>query len=123
MLEYIRNEIIRLKNAIKFSKQGFMQAWHGEAAFRFEVVLAAILIPTAIILPVTALERVVLIASLLLVLIVELLNSAIEAVVDRIGTEEHPLSGMAKDMGSAAVLVSLFVVIFTWGSILANFFI
>lgn len=121
MLDYIRSEIVRLKNATKFSKQGFIQAWHGEAAFRFEVVLAVIMIPAAIILPVTTLERVALITSVLLVLIVELLNSAIEAVVDRIGTEEHPLSGMAKDMGSAAVLVSLFAVIFTWATILWQF--
>ncbi|MGI1679350.1 MAG: diacylglycerol kinase [Cellvibrionaceae bacterium] len=121
MLDYIRSEILRLKNATKFSKQGFMQAWHGEAAFRFEAVLAALLIPVAIFLPVIAIERVALITSVLLVLIVELLNSAVEAVVDRVGTEEHPLSGMAKDMGSAAVLVSLCIVIFTWGAILARF--
>ena len=93
-------------------------AWRLEAAFRQEVLLLCVLLPVALLLPVSAVERVLLAGSLLLVLIVELLNSAIEAVVDRISLDRHELSGRAKDLGSAAVLFSLLLVLLTWSVIL-----
>ena len=110
--------ILRLWRALGYSIQGFIGVWKTEAAFRQEVMLAVILAPIALWLDFTAVERVLLLASLLLVLIVELMNSAIEAVVDRIGVERHPLSGKAKDEGSAAVLLSLGVAALTWGLLL-----
>jgi len=105
----------RILNATKYSKQGVVAAWRNEAAFRQELTLALVLFPLGIWLGTSALEHIVLIGSLILVLIVELLNSAIEAVVDRIGDEFHALSGQAKDMGSAAVFLSLILVPFVWG--------
>jgi diacylglycerol kinase (ATP) len=113
-MRFIVAEIKRLQNATRFSVQGFRHAWREEAAFRFEVLLAAILLPTALVLDVTPLERVALISSVLLVLIVELLNSAVEAAIDRIGTDHHPLSGQGKDLGSAAVFVALLLAGTTW---------
>ncbi len=109
--------IRRVIRATKFSAQGFAQAWTHEAAFRQELVLAAILMPVAVWLGQTILEQALLIAVLLLVLIVELFNSAIEAAIDRHGDEHHELSGRAKDMGSAAVFVSLAIVILVWGAV------
>jgi diacylglycerol kinase (ATP) len=102
-----RKGFIRLIDATRFSIYGFKAAWRDEAAFRQELIAVLILLPLAFWLGTTALQRAVLIFSALLMLIVELLNSAIEAVVDRIGLEDHPLSGQAKDMGSAAILVTL----------------
>ena len=95
-----------------------MSAWQHEAAVRQELVCALFLIPLAVYLGNTKLDRLLLIGSVLLVILVELLNSAIEAVVDRIGSESHELSGRAKDMGSAAVFVALLLVVLTWGVIL-----
>ncbi|GAB1255662.1 diacylglycerol kinase [Aurantivibrio plasticivorans] len=118
----VTNEIIRLKNATRFSMQGLVKTWHSEAAFRFEVVLAVILIPLAVALPLVVLEKLFLVATVVLVLVVELLNSAVEAAVDRIGSEHHPLSGQAKDMGSAAVFICLLFTVFSWLVILANRF-
>jgi len=92
--------------------------WRTESAFRQEGVLAIVLIPAALFVPVTAVERVMLIASVLLVLLVELLNSAIEAVVDRISLDRHELSRRAKDCGSAAVLIALVICITTWATVL-----
>lgn len=114
----ISREIKRLISATGFSVQGLRHAWRGEAAFRFEVVVAVFLLPLALWLPVTTLERIVLVATVLLVLIIELLNSAVEAAIDRVGTEIHPLSARAKDLGSAAVFVALILVVFTWATIL-----
>lgn len=108
----------RFHQATLYSWQGIQKAYRGETAFREEVFAAAIMIPLACWLDVAPVERAVMIAVVLLVLIVEILNSAIEAVVDRIGAEHHELSGQAKDMGSAAVLFSLFIVIASWSSIL-----
>lgn len=108
----------RIVTAGGHSCRGLLSAWRCEAAFRQEVVLLCILLPVALLVPVSPAERAMLIASLLLVLIVELLNSAIEAVVDRISLAHHELSGRAKDIGSAAVLVSLLLVTLTWGIIL-----
>lgn len=104
----------RLVNATRYSLAGLRAAWRHEAAFRQECALAAILIPTGLWLGRSAVERALLIGVCLLVLVVELLNSAIEAVVDRIGAEPHALSGRAKDLGSAAVLVSLVLVAIVW---------
>ena len=96
----------RIWNAMLYSVAGLRAAWDNEAAFRQEIVLCLILIPAAFWVGGNALERVLLIGSCLLVLVVELLNSAIEAAIDRIGADRHTLSGRAKDMGSAAVFLS-----------------
>ena len=107
----------RIVNATFFSWAGLRTAWRNEAAFRQECLLAIVLIPAAFWLGGTAVERALLIGTCVLVLIVELLNTAIEVVVDRVGTDHHELSGRAKDLGSAAVLVSLALVAVTWGLI------
>src|SRR5688572_8192222 len=107
----------RIVNATFFSLSGLRAAWQQEAAFRQEVMLAVVLMPTGVWLGRTAVERALLIGSCLLVLIVELLNSGIEAIVDRVGLEPHRLSGQAKDLGSAAVLMSLVLVLVVWGLI------
>ncbi len=109
--------IRRIVNATRYSANGLRAAWQNEAAFRQELVLALLLVPIAIWLGQTAFERLLLICSCLLVLLVELINSAIEATVDRIGSEQHELSGRAKDLGSAAVLVSLVIVVLTWATV------
>jgi len=107
----------RIVNATFFSLAGLRAAWQHEAAFRQEVMLAVVLIPAGAWLGRTAVERALLIGSCLLVLVVELLNSGIEAIVDRVGLEPHRLSGQAKDLGSAAVFVSLLLVLVVWGLI------
>lgn len=107
----------RIWNAGLFSLAGIRTAWQHEAAFRQEVIIGMILTPTAFWYGSTAVERVLLIGSCLIVLIVELLNSAVEAAIDRIGEDRHVLSGRAKDMGSAAVFISLWTVAMTWGLI------
>lgn len=114
-----RGGLARLQGALRYSVNGFRQAWHEEAAFRQEVIVCALLLPVALALPVSALERIVLIGSLALVLIVELLNSAIEAVVDRVSFDRHELSKRAKDLGSAAVMLSLLAAGGSWLAILA----
>ncbi|MBK6356389.1 MAG: diacylglycerol kinase [Betaproteobacteria bacterium] len=108
----------RVWNALTYSLAGLKAAYLCEDAFRQEVILAALLIPVALLLPVPWLGRGLMIASVLLVLIVELLNSAIEAVVDRVSLENHRLAKRAKDIGSAAVLVSLILVMVVWGCVL-----
>ena len=106
--------IKRIINATGYSFRGLSAAFKHESAFRQELALAVILAPVAIYAGQTNVERSILIGSLLLVLIVELLNSSIEAIVDRVGHEHHELSGQAKDIGSAAVFVSLANVVITW---------
>jgi len=108
----------RVWNALGYSLAGLKAAYLCEDAFRQEAWLAALLIPAALLLPVPWLGRALMIASVLLVLIVELLNSAIEAVVDRVSLENHRLAKRAKDIGSAAVLVSLLLVIVVWACVL-----
>ncbi|TEW48984.1 diacylglycerol kinase [Psychromonas algicola] len=108
----------RVIAATGYSLQGLKAAWAHEAAIRQEVIAAILLSIVAILLPVTHIERILLITSLLLVVIVELINSAIEAVVDRIGAEKHELSGRAKDIGSAAVFIALLYVAFVWITVL-----
>jgi len=104
----------RIINATFFSMAGFRAAWRDEAAFRQELLLCVVLIPAGFWLGRTAVERSLLIGSCLIVLIVELLNTGIENVVDRFGEERHRLSGQAKDMGSAAVFVSLMLTLVIW---------
>ncbi|MDR8524176.1 diacylglycerol kinase [Shewanella fidelis] len=112
--------IKRVIRATGFSIQGLKSAWKNEAAFRQELVLAAIMLPIALFVDASLVERVLLILALFLVLIVELINSAIEAVVDRISDEHHPLSGQAKDIASAAVFMSLMFCGLTWAIILLS---
>jgi len=107
----------RLILATRFSAQGLTQAWRHEAAFRQEVTLTLAMIPAAFWLGRTVYEYLLLIGSCFLVLIVELLNSAIETVVDRISAEHHELSGRAKDLGSAAVFISLLLVALVWSTV------
>ncbi len=109
-----KNEIQRLLNAARYSFAGINATLQNEAAFRLEVILVVILAPLASWLGNTGAERALLVGSLLLVLIVEILNSSIEAAVDRIGTEHHALAGRAKDMGSAAVFLSLVNAVMIW---------
>jgi len=110
--------IVRILRACGYSWRGLAAAWRHEAAFRQEAVLAAVLVPLGAWLGADGVERALLAGSVLLVLVVELLNSAVEAVVDRIGSEPHELSGRAKDLGSAAVFVALAGVVLVWGLIL-----
>jgi diacylglycerol kinase (ATP) len=110
--------IVRLINAFFNSCDGLADAWRHESAFRQELLLAALLIPTALCVPATPVERAVLIASVLLVIIVELLNTSVEAAIDRISFERHSLSKRAKDIGSAAVLVTLLLLASVWAAIL-----
>ena len=108
----------RIVRATRHSFAGLRSAIRGEAAFRQELILAIVLTPVAVWLGDNGIERALMIGSLLIVLIVELINSAIETVVDRIGTEFHDLSGRAKDLGSAAVFISLIAVPVVWGLVI-----
>lgn len=110
----------RIRNALFYSLDGLKAAYACEDAFRQEVWLALAMLPAAIVLPVGGIARALMIGSVLLVLIVELLNSAIEAAVDRIGLESHTLSKRAKDIGSAAVLIALINVAVVWASVLLD---
>jgi diacylglycerol kinase (ATP) len=110
--------IQRLLNAFGYSVHGFASAFRYEDAFRQEVLLAAVLIPIALVLDVGGIGKAMMIASVLLVLIVELLNSAIEAAIDRISLDRHSLSKRAKDIGSAAVFLSLVNVATVWALVL-----
>jgi diacylglycerol kinase (ATP) len=103
--------------AFIWSAAGIQTAWKNELAFRVEAIIIIILIPLGIWLGKSAAERALLIASCLLILIIELLNSAVEAVVDRIGTEYHELSGRAKDMGSAAAFFAMLTAGIIWALI------
>jgi diacylglycerol kinase (ATP) len=105
----------RLWNAFGYSFSGFRAAYKHEDAFRQEIHLAVVLIPLALWFPVTYIGKAMMIGSVLLVIIIELLNSAIEATVDRISLDNHDLAKRAKDIGSSAVLVSLINVVIVWG--------
>jgi len=107
----------RLKSATAYSLSGLRAAWTSEEAFRLEILAALIMVPGALWLGPTMVQRALLIGSILLVLIVELLNTAVEYTVDRISTEHHSLSGRAKDMGSAAVMLSLLLCALTWSGV------
>ncbi len=108
----------RLFKAFGNSMKGFVGVYRHEAAFRQELLLAVILVPAGFYLGHNGIERALLVGSVLLVLVVEILNSAIEAVVDRVGLERHELSGLAKDLGSAAVFLSLAMVAVIWALVL-----
>ena len=108
----------RVWNAFFYSLDGFRAAWKHEDAFRQEALLACVLIPLAFVLGDAAIGRALMIASVLVVLIVELINSAIEATVDRISLENHQLAKRAKDIGSASVLISLINVLVVWSLVL-----
>ena len=108
----------RLINAFGYSIEGFKAAFKHEDAFRQEVFLAMVLIPLAFYLGKTSIEKALMIASVLLVMIVELLNSAVEAAVDHTSTEHHALAKRAKDIGSAAVFFALTIVLVVWGLVL-----
>lgn len=112
--------ITRIIKAAGYSMQGIKAAFQNEAAFRQELLLSVIFIPMAFFVADGPVERVVLIGLTVLVLVVELINSAIEALVDRVGTEHNELSGRAKDMGSAAVLLCLVVWAYAWLDISIN---
>ncbi len=106
--------------AFRYSAQGFRYAWREEAAFRQEFCLAVAVVPAGFYLGRSGTERALLVWPMLQILLVELLNSAVEAVVDRSGTDRHPLAGMAKDMGSAAVLLSFAMLGTVWLLILSD---
>ena len=114
--------IPRVVDAFGYSMKGFQATWKYEAAFRQEVVLGILLIPLAFGLAQTHIELILLLASILWVWMAELANSAVEAVVDRTGTEKHELSGRAKDIGSALVFVSLMLLVLVWGITIYNRF-
>ena len=103
-----------IKNAFKYTFAGLETAWKNELAFRGEVVVAIIMVPLGLWLGRSAVEKALLTASILLILITELLNSALEAVVDRIGPQKHDLSKRAKDMGSAAAFISMIMAALVW---------
>ena len=110
--------LVRIWNAFSYSLAGLRAAYRHEDAFRQEMWLAVVLIPVALLTPASGIGKALMIASLLLVLIVELLNSAIEAAIDRISLDQHRLSKRAKDIGSAAVLIALFNVLSVWALVL-----
>lgn len=112
--------IARVFKALRWSLQGLRSAWLHESSFRLEVVAAVVALPAAILLGHSAVERALLMGSVVAVLALELLNSAIEAVIERYGPEIHELAGRAKDMGSAAVFVALCNVALTWAVILVG---
>ena len=108
------NLIRHIINAFRYTWAGLVSAWKNELAFRGEVVVAIVMVPLGIWLGRSAVEQALLIASILLILLMELLNSALEAVVDRIGPQRHELSKRAKDMGSAAVFISMVTAALVW---------
>lgn len=110
--------LLGLIKATRVSLQGLVAIWRYQRAFQLEFVFLIILIPVAFYINVSKVERLMLIGSVGFVLIVEVINSAIETIIDRIGKEQHVLSGQAKDMGSAAVFLALLLTVFTWWSIL-----
>lgn len=112
----------RIFSAFFYSIDGLRAAWRQEHAFRQELVLVIVGVLIALFLPVSAFEKLMMIAVLVLVLVVELINSAIEAVVDRVSLERHSLSKNAKDFGSAAVLLTFLIAVATWSVILFNRF-
>lgn len=107
----------RLANALGYSWAGLRHALRHETAIRQELIALAVLVPATVLLPVATLERLLLVLSMMLVLLTEFLNSAIEAAIDRISLERHPLSGQAKDLGSAAVCIALLMSATCWAVI------
>ena len=114
MSYYSEKGFKRFTNSILFSIAGLKATWQHEEAFRQEVIILVVILPIVYMLDHSVVEKILLIGSVVLILIVELINSAIEAIVDRVGTEHHVLSGRAKDIGSAAVMVSILLSIAIW---------
>jgi len=117
-----RSGLVRIWRALFYSLAGLRSAWHAESAFRQELALALVLIPIALAVPASLTQKAILIACVMLVLITELLNSAVESTVDRISLENHVLAKRAKDIGSAAVFVALANLTIVWGLVLADVF-
>lgn len=117
-----RKGFMHLFDAFTFSMKGLKSAWHNETAFRQEICALPILIPLALWVGQSAVEHILLITPLLLIISLELINSSIESVVDRISTEHHPLSGQAKDLGSASVFIAMLLALIIWGLILISRF-
>jgi diacylglycerol kinase (ATP) len=117
-----KNGLKRIIGAFGYSMDGFRSAWQNEAAFRQEMLLMVIGTVSALSMAISAFEKFMLIGVLVLMLIVELMNSAIEAVVDRISLDHHPLSKNAKDFGSAAVALSIALAVTAWAVVLFNRF-
>lgn len=115
--------IQRLLNATRFTIMGIRSAWSNEEAFRQEALVLILVIPAGLLIGETFVQKGLFICAWLLVLVIELLNSAIESIVDRIGYEKHPLSGQAKDMGSAAVFIGISISFIIWISIICERFI
>lgn len=111
--------LARLARAFQSTWQGFRAAWRNEEAFRHECLLALVLVPLGLWLGKSGVERALLVAPVFVLLAIELVNSAVEATVDRIGPERHPLSGLAKDLGSAAVFVGFVALGSSWILVLA----
>ena len=112
----------RIVGAISYSIEGFGHAWRHEHAFRQELMVAVPAAVVALLLRISAFEKLALIVVLLVVLLVELINASIEAVVDRVSLERHPLSKAAKDLGSAAVATAVLIAAATWAVVLYNRF-
>jgi len=110
----------RMVSATQFSIKGLSATWKNEEAFRLEVITASILIPASFLLDVSSNLRLLMITSIVIVIICELFNTAIESVVDRIGHEDHVLSGQAKDIGSSTVFISCMLVVLIWGTAIYN---
>lgn len=117
-MKHQHSGIQRIILATKYSLKGLRAAFQFEASFRQELYLCTVLVPIVLNLPLTTLEKTWMVGSLFALLIVELLNSAIEAVVDRVGAEHHELSGRAKDIASAAVMTTMIMIAVTWLMIL-----
>lgn len=115
--------ISRILNAFRYSYDGFISAFKSEEAFRQDILVCIILIPIAILLPISVLEKLFLFSSLFLIILAELINTAIEMIIDRISDEIHPLSKVAKDIGSCIVLISFLYLATVWGIILYENFI
>ena len=118
----MKAEILHVWKALHYSADGLIATFRNETAFRLELTMAVVLIPIALILPLKGMEKVMLIGSILLVLVVELLNTAVESVVDRVSEETHHLSKRAKDAGSAAVFISLVILGITWFTLCSSIY-
>ena len=110
----MKAEILHVWKALHYSADGLISTFRNEKSFRLELIMAVVLIPIALILPLKGKEKLMLISTVLMVLVVDLLNTAIESAVDRVSEETHHLSKRAKDAGSAAVFISLFIMGTTW---------
>ena len=118
-----RSGLLRVAGAMRYSLAGLASAWKHEHAFRQELCVIVPATVVALLLPAAALEKLLLVATMVLVLVVELLNSAIEAVVDRVSLERHPLSKSAKDFGSAAVMMAVLLAVVAWAVVLWGVFV